>query len=504
MLFFIKALIILLLEYNCYSYAVFPFKSFNKCEANKDMNLANKKQSSNLFINNCLTNYIYTELNIGTPEQTVNILLSMKGSSFYLFEEFCPEEISTFYNPNKSLTFVNSSSCSNNFNNINIICNIQEKISFFNNIYLLTNNTINEMNIAYGKGLPDYIKKNNTNSLCGYIGFSLMNKDISNLLNRFLLFLKFFHILNDYMWTFHFFDKSNKNDIFYKINNIKKYDINDGLFIIGALPHQYYNESFNEKDYKSVLNENRGYLYKWDLKFFEIYFYDNINNKIKINNNLQGELDIETNYIISTREYFDLIKEKYFNYYINKKICSNETVEVEKNLYNINNDFYETISCDKNLFNEKEMEKFPSLNFYHLKFNYTYTFNYKELFKPIYNRIFFLITWSKNNECFWTFGKLFMKKYQFIFDSDKKTISFYNQKIFIPSETKKNTKIKYSAFFLTTIIFSVLIGIYIGKKIYKKTKKIVTELNNDLEYNSNDNKKFKIEQNIEMNSKLIY
>ena len=504
MIFFIKVLIIILLEYHCYSYAVFPFKSFNKCKENQNIKLDNKNKASNLFIHNCLTNYIYTELNIGVPQQTINTFFSMKGSSFYIFEDFCPQELMTFYNYNKSGTFINSSFCTNNFNNIETICNIKEKISFYNDINLLTNSSLNEMEMGFGRGLPSYIKNNSTNNVCGYIGFSLMNKDISNLLNRFMLFLKFFLKINDYTWTFHFFDKNNKNDLFYKINDRKKIDDNNGLFIIGSLPHQYYNQSFNEKDYKLALNENRGYFSKWDLKFFDIYFYDNNNNKIKMNNYLQGELDIETNYIISTKEYFDLIKEKYFNYYINKNICINETVEVGKSLYNINNDFYEIISCDINLFTEKEKKKFPSLYFYHLKYNYTYVLNYKELFNTIYNRTFFLITWSKTYECFWTFGQLFMKKYQFIFDSDKKTIGFYKEMKNEHIKTNKNSKIKYFVFFIITIIFSVLTGIYLGRRIYKRNKSIVTELNNDLEYNATDNKNIKIEKNIEMKSKLIY
>ena len=191
-------IIILILLYKCKSYAVFPFKTFNKCLLNENIKLTkNIKDISNLFIKNCFSNNIYTELAIGEPKQTVNILFSMRGSSFYLFEEFCPNEISTFYDANKSITFKNSTRCTKYFNNINFICDINEKISFYNNINLLSNITLNEANIAFGKGLPDYVKNNETNNICGYIGFSLMNRDISNLLNRFFLLLKFFKIINE-------------------------------------------------------------------------------------------------------------------------------------------------------------------------------------------------------------------------------------------------------------------------------------------------------------------
>ena len=389
--------IFLFLIYYCYSYAVFPFKSYNKCDIDKNIPLHNINNLSKLFIQNCLTNTIYSEVDFGEPKQTVNIILSMKGSSFYLFEGFCPNAINTFYDSNKSTTFKNSSFCTKNFNNIKLICNIQEKITFYNDTYLKSNISINELNIAYGKGLPSYIKNPDSNNMCAYIGFSLMNKDISNLSDRFLLFLKFFNIIKEYIWTFHFFDKNNKNDLLYKINN-KNNDNHEGLLVIGMLPHMYDKQNFNENNYKSALYESRGYIYKWELKFFDIYFFDNNNNKIKINNFCQGELDIETNYIISTKEYFNLIKDQFFIDYLNKKICINETVEIGNNFYNLNNDFYEIISCDINYFGENEMKKFPTLYFFHLKYNFTFSFNYKELFLNIYNKQFFLITSSKNNE----------------------------------------------------------------------------------------------------------
>ena len=501
MIFFDKIILFILIIYYCYSYSVFPFKCINKCNEKINILEQNTKSLSNLFILNCLKNTIYSEINIGIPKQTVNVLFSMKGSSFYLLEGLCPNEIKTFYNYNKSTTFKNTSRCTTNFNRINSVCDINEIITFFNDTNLLSNMTITDSNIAYGKGLPN-IRNNKENNICGYIGFSLMNKDISNLMDRFLMLLKFNKIIKEFIWTFHFFDKYNKNDLFYKISN-KKYlenDEHDGLFIIGILPHKYDN-NFDEGNYKSTLTENKGYLYSWDIKFFEIYFYDENNQKIKVNNFYQGELDIENNYIISTKEYFNLIKAKYFDKYINKKICSIEIVETEKNFYDMNNNFYEVISCDIHSFTEKEMKKFPDLNFYHLKYNYTFTFNYKELFINYNNRIFFLIQSSKNKENYWVFGKLFMKNYQFIFDSNKRTINYYIKQL---NSLNRNNPFNYNylIFFLITIIISILIGIYFGKKIYSKRKKIVDELNDNFEYNSYHSNNKIIEQNIEMKSKI--
>ena len=498
--------LIMVLIHKSHSYAVFPFKSFNLCDENNNNKEKNEIDNpSELFVHNCLTNKIFTEMDIGIPQQTVNILLSMRGSSFYLFEYFCPDEILTFYSPNKSSTFRNNSFCTNNFNNIHSICDIKEKITFYNDITLKSNISINDINIAFGKGLPDYMKNDNFKNICGLIGFSLMNKDISNLLNRFLLMLKFFKAIKEYTWTFHFFDKNNKNDLFYKINKIN--DNHDGLFVIGILPHEYDSQIFNKSNYKSAQNENRGYTFKWDLKFFEIFSVDQNNNKIKINNDFQGELDIETKYIVATKEYFDLIKDIFFKDYFDKGICVNNTVEVGKNFYTVVKSLYEVISCDIIKFGEKEMKNFPSLYFFHLRYNYTFSFDYKELFKSIYNRTFFVISINKNVENFWTFGKLFMKKYQFIFDTDKKTISFYTKKNVKLLNLNKQSKVKhYVVYFLITILLSVLIGIFIGKRMFKRQKNVVSEMNDEFEYKSveSKNKNRKVEQNIEMRSKLVF
>lgn len=97
-----------------------------------------------------------------------------------------------------------------------------------------------------------------------------------------------------------------------------------------------------------------------------------------------------------------------------------------------------------------------------------------------------------------------MKKYQFIFDSDKKTIGFYakkNEKYNLNHSSK--LKIKYFIYFMATIIFSILIGICIAKRIYKKKKNIVSEMSEDLEYKSAENNNNKVNQQIEMENRLF-
>ena len=73
--------------------------------------------------------------------------------------------------------------------------------------------------------------------------------------------------------------------------------------------------------------------------------------------------------------------------------------------------------------------------------------------------------------------------------------------------SNKSSKIKYFIFFLIIIVFSILIGIYIGKRKYKLKKNIVSELSDNFDYKSTvdiNNNKENVNQNIEMKIRLAY
>ena len=90
---------------------------------------------------------------------------------------------------------------------------------------------------------------------------------------------------------------------------------------------------------------------------------------------------------------------------------------------------FKIIVCYKDKIKEYGEEKFyfefPSLNFYHKLLNKTFSFNGKELFfDDKKEKIYFLICVKNNAVDQWIFGKIFMKKYQVIFNSEMKTIGF--------------------------------------------------------------------------------
>ena len=103
----------------------------------------------------------------------------------------------------------------------------------------------------------------------------------------------------------------------------------------------------------------------------------------------------------------------------------------------------------------------------------------------------------------WNLGKIFMKKYPFIFDEDKKTISFVYLNKFdkkdgqnkdMPNDNtdnknNDNSKIKqffkdyyYIIILIICVIIGVIFGIYIGRKIWKKRRVRANELDDNVDY----------------------
>ena len=100
----------------------------------------------------------------------------------------------------------------------------------------------------------------------------------------------------------------------------------------------------------------------------------------------------------------------------------------------------------------------------------------------------------------WKFGKIFLKKYPFIFDQDKNTISFVHFDKFDKkhnnnqenNDENKNISFIHKVFegFLYSLLFiGILIGIFIGKRIWNRHRKLkANELEEKFDYTSQDKK----------------
>jgi hypothetical protein len=114
--------------------------------------------------------------------------------------------------------------------------------------------------------------------------------------------------------------------------------------------------------------------------------------------------------------------------------------------------------------------------------------NGEDVFKEYNNYYLFMIIFKEYSYKLWTLGQIFMKKYNFYFDSDKKLIGCFEK---IIQEKEKNNfitffdKIKWYLF----IIIGIIIGFLIGKKIRDKARKLrANELEDNYEYLENQAK----------------
>ena len=130
---------------------------------------------------------------------------------------------------------------------------------------------------------------------------------------------------------------------------------------------------------------------------------------------------------------------------------------------NYNNSKYDYFICDSN----ENISDFPSLLLNNKELNFSFEFNYKDLFIQKDNQIYFLIVFRNEYSGieYWILGKPFFKKYQLVFESDRKLIGIYIGK------EKNQLNVSWIIVFVLFIILIILI-IYIINKYKNLPKKI--------------------------------
>ena len=161
------------------------------------------------------------------------------------------------------------------------------------------------------------------------------------------------------------------------------------------------------------------------------------------------------------------------------------------------------IICESSFKNE--INSFPTLYFYNRELSFNFNLDYNDVFFELNDKIYFLILGKEMYTTVWNFGKVFMKKYPFIFNQDKKRISFvhfdkYDKNSDTPNESKDDDNNKQESGFwnifkilllIILLIIVLIVGIIIGKVLWKKRKIRVNELKDEDDYdytiNQNDN-----------------
>jgi hypothetical protein len=191
----------------------------------------------------------------------------------------------------------------------------------------------------------------------------------------------------------------------------------------------------------------------------------------------------------------EIIDDDFFNKYYQKNICVKEV------LYN----YYIVIYCHCNNFTYDDINNFPKIQFSNRDIRFGFIFFGKELFYRKGERYFLrLITRIESNSKEIKLGRIFLKKYSVIFNSDSKMMTFYrinnnNKQTIgkIEGQESKSGFLIFLSYAFICILF-LLIGLYLGRKfcIFRR-KRYANELE-DNNYIYETNKK-----DINSNQKLI-
>ena len=464
---------------------IFTFEIwFNLVFSSKIISLDLQYYYSNILTNSSYSIFeildkasIFTYLKVGDLEYNIKSFVSMKYYYFSMsskYELIDQKDLSQIYNINKSSTFQNISLLDKYY--IKSINDTAAKEKF-----IINSLTINDLDFIY--------ESNNANIInSSLVEINYMNIGLQILYNdkfkyNFISLLKRRKIIDNYNWFILFDQIPKKSDAeIYSFDEIMN---NKPKLLIGVLPHLYDPKKFNEKQFVQLYSNNL----QWVIYFKYIYYF----NKNNTNNSTisqkrsvyanRVEIDFNNLLIYGPSLYYTYIERDFFNEYLSLNICHK---------YLDNN--IEGIYCEKSKnFGLENLKLFPTLYFEYIEINYTFELNYRDLFLEKDNKFWFLIVIDINTEIDeWYIGLPLLKKYQFVFNQDSKTIGFYNPDLEIETNRNSNSNssnyILYIIIFISWIIF-ICIGFFIGKYFYKKykNKKRANELDDNYEYLSKNN-----------------
>ena len=281
-------------------------------------------------------------------------------------------------------------------------------------------------------------KRNNKNEEeknTKYVGDGLFKEESANFISQ----MKKKKRINSYSFSIKYNPNSEEN----------------GEIIIGDLPHEYAPETYSSQNYffdhVSITKEPP---YNWHFKYKKL-LYDNkqidTGNIVKFSidfgfiqgtNNLQNFLD--NNFFNENNCYKNEIKNNYFIYY-----CKEDAI---KNF--------------KPIIFELESKYCPT------NMRAKFEFTYKDLFiKGDNNFYYFQIIFPSSFTNNWIFGKPLFKKYQMVFDQDRKTYGFYLKLNQNKNENLNNSlKISWTLVGILVII-SLILVFFFDETNFKITKK---------------------------------
>ena len=236
--------------------------------------------------------------------------------------------------------------------------------------------------------------------------------------------------IENFIHFLYYFDEYEGN-LYPKIDNLAY----EGLFVFGKYPHEVMPDKYDIKNLywtqtfltRSKIVEKENIL--WGIKFNQVYI-DYGNNKKQFEF-LRGIFDLSVEYIFPPYEYYETIK-NFFRPL--RKICF---IDSNDRIINQDVNIYRMVYCDYEEFGKKYLKTFPKLVFKIDDFDEEFEFTYEDLFKPVYDNKYYLFLiftgrfWRASEYIVqfpsypWTLGRIFFKKYQFVFDSLNKRVGYY-------------------------------------------------------------------------------
>ena len=387
-------LIINFCKYNIY-FLLLIIKLCNNSEIYKipfGLKKINEGTKTTNIVQNIYLNIIYVNLTIGTPPKSIPFELNINSQSFFISRKY--------FNLSKSLSLLT-----------------KEEISYKNEDVLTGYNAKDILKIGNKEAEINFIfetkiKKENNLSNIGL----LIPKRVQDNVYPFFTSLKRAGLINSYTWTLKYFTNISILDTIF---NYERENKSIGEFIIGDEPHNYEKNKniYNEKQYKKInplWYEDDMY---WDLYFDTIYIEmknnNNEDNKLRMEGNSFAEINLDIGFIVGPNEYFRTILNVYFNKF--KNICKEKF---------LSESLFRYIECDNNeTFN---LSSFPDIYFEHKELETVFNFTYKDLFILDENRNkYIFLVFNNRFTNHWILGGLFLRKYQFTFNVDSKTMGYY-------------------------------------------------------------------------------
>ena len=229
----------------------------------------------------------------------------------------------------------------------------------------------------------------------GHIGLQMQphSQDKEFTGNSFIDQLKSKSLINSHNFYFKY-EFKNENEFQYK-----------GNLIIGGMPHEVEpSDIFKEDNFVQDYVEMNEFTQRWRLKISSVSYGNTIMTKSDT-----AEISTTFGFIEAPIKFFDI-----YDLWFNKTNC--------KGQYNGENEVYMYFSCKENV----DISKFKDLVFQTENKEMNFTLTYKDLFRKIGNKYYFLILFHEDLKE-WKLGHIFLKKYTLVFNGDKKTIGYYYQ-----------------------------------------------------------------------------